>query len=118
MFFIEQTSGAIFTQSLLDRETTPSYSLTAFATDKGTPPQTSTVSIQIIISDEDDNSPTIQISLFEQNFVEGGSLTTVIAENSNVLISDLDDMTIYGVFEVQVSLLPNSGGSKYPLPGG
>lgn len=118
MFFIERTSGAIFTQSFLDRETTPSYSLTAFATDKGTPPQTSTVPIQIIISDVDDNSATIQISVFEQNFVESGNLTTIIAENSNVSISDLDDMTIYGVYEVQVSLVPNSEGSSYPLPGG
>ena len=118
MFFIDKTSGAIFTQSLLDRETTPSYLLTAFATDRGNPPQTSTVSVQIIISDEDDNSPTIQISVFEQDFFEEGNMITIIAGNSNVSITDLDDMTIYGVYEVQVSLLPNSGGSDYPLPGG
>ena len=109
----------IFTESLLDRETVPSYIFKAFATDRGTPPQTSTVSIVITISDVDDNRPTIQISNLVQNFSEAGPSVPVIVQGSDVSISDLDDMSIFGVFKAVVYLMPNTWGyTAYPLPGG
>ena len=109
----------ILTESLLDRETTPSYKFNAFATDKGTPPQTATVSIEITISDVDDNRPTIQFSNSVQSFTEGGPSVTVIVEGSAVTISDLDDMSLFGVFRAVVYLRPSMWGySTFPLPGG
>nr|XP_046244015.1 protocadherin Fat 3a isoform X3 [Scatophagus argus] len=73
-FFIDPLSGVIKVNKQLDRETIPSYSLTIRALDSGIPPISSTVMVNIDISDINDNPPTF----FPAN------LTVVTQENKPV----------------------------------
>lgn len=50
-FVIDQTSGIIRTNKALDRETSPRYQLIALAVDRGVPPLSSSVPINVIIED-------------------------------------------------------------------
>lgn len=50
-------SGVISTADILDRETTGSYWLTVYATDRGVVPLYSTIEVYIEIEDVNDNAP-------------------------------------------------------------
>lgn len=56
-FVIDSTSGIIRTNKGLDRETVAVYHLSAIGVDKGTPPMSSTVEVQIRLEDVNDNPP-------------------------------------------------------------
>ncbi|KAM8768033.1 protocadherin Fat 3a isoform 4-T4 [Acanthopagrus schlegelii] len=56
-FFIDPLHGVIKVNKQLDRETVPSYSLAIRALDSGIPPMSSTVMVNIDISDINDNPP-------------------------------------------------------------
>ncbi|XP_054168820.1 protocadherin-like wing polarity protein stan [Oppia nitens] len=56
-FVIDQTSGVVRTNKMLDRETTPVYQLTALAVDRGVPSMSSSVQINVQIDDCNDNPP-------------------------------------------------------------
>ena len=58
------SSGMISTNKTLDREDIPFYSLLVQATDKGTPPLTETVKVNITIIDINDNAPQFNQSAF------------------------------------------------------
>ncbi|XP_030621432.1 protocadherin Fat 1 [Chanos chanos] len=57
VFTIDEESGIISTQELLDRETTNHYWLTVYATDQGVVPLSSHVEIYIEVQDVNDNAP-------------------------------------------------------------
>uniref|UniRef100_A0A8C1WP23 FAT atypical cadherin 3a n=1 Tax=Cyprinus carpio TaxID=7962 RepID=A0A8C1WP23_CYPCA len=57
-FFIEPITGQIKVNKQLDRETMAGYSLSVRALDSGTPAMSSTVQVNIDISDVNDNPPT------------------------------------------------------------
>ncbi|XP_051521516.1 protocadherin Fat 3-like isoform X2 [Myxocyprinus asiaticus] len=57
-FFIEPITGQIKVNKLLDRETMAGYTLSVRALDSGTPAMSSTVQVNIDISDVNDNPPT------------------------------------------------------------
>ncbi|XP_055370186.1 protocadherin Fat 3a isoform X5 [Betta splendens] len=73
-FFIDPLSGFIKVNKQLDRETLPSYTLAIRALDSGIPPMSSTVMVNIDISDINDNPPAFSPA----------NLTTVIQENKPV----------------------------------
>ncbi|XP_038549253.1 protocadherin Fat 3a isoform X2 [Micropterus salmoides] len=73
-FFIDPLCGVIKVNKQLDRETVPSYSLAIRALDSGIPPMSSTVMVNIDISDVNDNPPTFSPA----------NLTTVIQENKPI----------------------------------
>ncbi|KAM7413789.1 hypothetical protein PAMA_020925 [Pampus argenteus] len=73
-FFIDPLNGVIKVNKQLDRETVPSYSLAIRALDSGIPPMSSTVMVNIDISDINDNPPTFSPA----------NLTTVIQENKPI----------------------------------
>ncbi|XP_030632872.1 protocadherin Fat 3a isoform X2 [Chanos chanos] len=73
-FFIEPVTGQIKVNKHLDRETMPGYSLAVRALDSGTPAMSSTVLVNIDITDINDNPPT---------FIPA-NLTAVIQENKPV----------------------------------
>ncbi|KAM6932333.1 protocadherin Fat 3-like [Lycodopsis pacificus] len=73
-FFIDPLRGVIKVNKPLDRETVPSYSLAIRALDSGIPPMSSTVMVNIDISDINDNPPTFSPA----------NLTTVIQENKPI----------------------------------
>ncbi|KAI4552983.1 hypothetical protein MJT46_016277 [Ovis ammon polii x Ovis aries] len=56
-FNIDDESGVISTADILDRETTGSYWLTVYATDRGVVPLYSTIEVYVEIEDVNDNAP-------------------------------------------------------------
>ncbi|XP_039647038.1 protocadherin Fat 3a isoform X5 [Perca fluviatilis] len=73
-FFMDPLRGVIKVNKPLDRETVPSYSLAVRALDSGVPAMSSTVMVNIDISDINDNPPTFSPA----------NLTTVIQENKPI----------------------------------
>ncbi|KAJ8281254.1 hypothetical protein GJAV_G00065390 [Gymnothorax javanicus] len=57
VFTIDEESGVIRTQELLDHETTPHYWLTVYATDGGVVPLSSFVEVYMEVQDVNDNAP-------------------------------------------------------------
>lgn len=56
-FYIDQSSGEIFTRVVLDREKKGGETFILTATDHGLPPKTATTDVYVIINDINDNSP-------------------------------------------------------------
>ena len=59
-FKIDPHSGLIDTVALLDRETQAVYNLTVAAIDSGTPSQTGTAQVFVVLADVNDNGPTFE----------------------------------------------------------
>ncbi|XP_018591317.2 protocadherin Fat 1a isoform X3 [Scleropages formosus] len=57
VFIIDEGTGVIRTQELLDHETTPHYWLTIYATDQGVVPLSSFIEVYIQVQDVNDNAP-------------------------------------------------------------
>ncbi|XP_041951959.1 protocadherin Fat 1a isoform X7 [Alosa sapidissima] len=57
IFSIDEETGVIRTQELLDHETTPHYWLTVYATDRGVVPLSSFVEVYVEVQDVNDNAP-------------------------------------------------------------
>uniref|UniRef100_A0A673FNF8 FAT atypical cadherin 1a n=1 Tax=Sinocyclocheilus rhinocerous TaxID=307959 RepID=A0A673FNF8_9TELE len=57
IFTIDEETGVIRTQELLDHETVPHYWLTVYATDRGVVPLSSFVEVYIEVQDVNDNAP-------------------------------------------------------------
>ncbi|KAJ8383115.1 hypothetical protein SKAU_G00038930 [Synaphobranchus kaupii] len=57
IFTIDEESGVIRTEELLDHETTPHYWLTVYATDQGVVPLSSSVEVYVEVGDVNDNAP-------------------------------------------------------------
>ncbi|XP_069062320.1 cadherin EGF LAG seven-pass G-type receptor 3 [Pleurodeles waltl] len=79
-FTIEPTSGIIRTVRRLDRETVPVYELTAYAVDRGIPPQKSPVRIQVTVQDVNDNAPIFPADEFEVYVRENSIVGSVVAK--------------------------------------
>ena len=81
--FTISTIGEIRVSGILDREMTSQYTLNVLAQDRGTPPLSTTVSVNILVEDINDNAPqffdsTISTTLFE-NSEEGTFIVTLEA---------------------------------------
>ncbi|XP_061100562.1 protocadherin Fat 1a isoform X2 [Conger conger] len=57
IFTIDEETGVIRTQELLDHETTPHYWLTVYATDRGVVPLSALVEVYVEVQDVNDNAP-------------------------------------------------------------
>ncbi|XP_034546158.1 uncharacterized protein LOC117817527 [Notolabrus celidotus] len=72
---------------LFDRETTSEYNITVIATDCGSPPLSSSVTLQLRISDVNDNSPFFDQKIYSAYITENNSpgvpITTVRARDSD-----------------------------------
>lgn len=79
-FTIEPTSGIIRTVRRLDRENAPVYELTAYAVDRGIPPQRTPVHIQVTIQDVNDNAPVFPAEEFEVLVKENSIIGSVVAQ--------------------------------------
>ncbi|XP_068110920.1 cadherin EGF LAG seven-pass G-type receptor 3 [Hyperolius riggenbachi] len=87
-FTIEPTSGIIRTVRKLDRESVPFYELTAYAVDRGIPPQRSPVRIQVAIQDVNDNAPVFPADEFEVYVKENSIVGSVVGR---IKATDPDD---------------------------
>ncbi|KAM5148803.1 cadherin EGF LAG seven-pass G-type receptor 3 [Mantella aurantiaca] len=77
-FTIEPTSGIIRTVRKLDRESVPFYELTAYAVDRGVPPQRSPVRVQVAVQDVNDNAPVFPADEFEVYVKENSIVGSVV----------------------------------------
>ena len=57
-FFLNATTGAIYSSTMYDREVTSEYVIAVTASDAGVPPRVTTVIVVISIKDRNDNAPT------------------------------------------------------------
>ncbi|XP_072305440.1 cadherin EGF LAG seven-pass G-type receptor 3 isoform X2 [Eucyclogobius newberryi] len=78
-FTIEPTSGIVRTVRRLDRESVPFYELTAYAVDRGVPPQRTPVHIQVTVLDVNDNAPVFPADDFEVLVKENSAVGSVVA---------------------------------------
>ncbi|VVD04616.1 unnamed protein product [Leptidea sinapis] len=87
-FKIDPQTGNIEVSRYLDRETVASYSLTLAAIDTGTPPQTGTATIKIILTDINDNGPVFDTINFDGSVYENEppntSITTLSAKDPDL----------------------------------
>lgn len=70
IFTIDEESGVIQTQELLDHETTPHYWLTVYAMDRGVVPLSSLVEVFIEVQDVNDNAPQTSEPVYYPSVVE------------------------------------------------
>ncbi|XP_054089368.1 protocadherin-like wing polarity protein stan isoform X2 [Zeugodacus cucurbitae] len=79
-FVIDPTSGTIRTNKGLDRESVATYHLTAIAVDKGSPPLSSTVEVQIRLEDVNDSPPTFPSDKITLYVPENSPVGSVVGE--------------------------------------
>lgn len=87
-FAVSRVEGNMQVTGPLDRETMSSYPLLVQATDKGTPPQSSTMNLTIYITDVNDNAPAFSMTPYEATLDED---TPVGLEFLKVTASDPDE---------------------------
>ncbi|XP_067630827.1 protocadherin-like wing polarity protein stan [Eurosta solidaginis] len=79
-FVIDPTSGTIRTNKGLDRESVATYHLIAIAVDKGSPPLSSTVEVQIRLEDVNDSPPTFPSDKITLYVPENSPVGSVVGE--------------------------------------
>ena len=86
-FQVDGTNGSLRLVTALDRETTASYTLHVTATDHGSPARTGTTTVQLTVTDVNDNNPAMTSTLVAVAVTENSSAGTVVA---TITASDLD----------------------------
>ena len=87
-FSIESDTGIIRNILTLDRETTPSFTLTCTATDNGNPTLTSEpITVHVTLEDVNDNTPRFENQPYYSNVSENEAVGSLVAE---VLAVDRD----------------------------
>ncbi|XP_074594055.1 fat-like cadherin-related tumor suppressor homolog isoform X2 [Brevipalpus obovatus] len=79
-FNIDWKNGDFIVQDAIDREIQSSYDLNITACDLAQPPQCSSLKLNVIIDDENDNSPLFDRSIYHFSVPEDARLGTKIAE--------------------------------------
>uniref|UniRef100_A0A673ANK2 Cadherin, EGF LAG seven-pass G-type receptor 3 n=1 Tax=Sphaeramia orbicularis TaxID=375764 RepID=A0A673ANK2_9TELE len=79
-FVINSATGWVTVKSTLDRESVPFYELTAYAVDRGVPPQRTPVHIQVTVLDVNDNAPVFPADDFEVLVKENSAVGSVVAQ--------------------------------------
>ncbi|XP_015266650.1 PREDICTED: protocadherin gamma-A12-like [Gekko japonicus] len=110
---------SLVTDRYLDREIISAYNVTVIATDKGTPPLSTTTIIPLKILDKNDNPPTFQeksyMSFITENTPPGTSVFTLKAndpdweENSKITYSIIPDQVKYAPFSSYLSINSETG---------
>ena len=99
-FQIDPTSGELSVKQPLDREKTPSYTLSVTATDHGRPVKGDTADIEITVIDVNDNDPKFLEAVYsgrvdEDAFV-GTSILTVSATDEDISLNGMVRYTFEG----------------------
>ncbi|KAL5289018.1 CELSR2 family protein [Megaselia abdita] len=79
-FVVDPTSGTIRTNKVLDRESVPVYHLQAVAVDKGSPPMSSSVEVQVKLEDVNDNPPSFSSDKIILYVPENSPVGSVVGE--------------------------------------
>uniref|UniRef100_A0A8C5DX71 Cadherin domain-containing protein n=1 Tax=Gouania willdenowi TaxID=441366 RepID=A0A8C5DX71_GOUWI len=106
-FILDSVRGILVTNTLLDREITPSYKLVLQVTDKGKPALSSTATLRIQVVDVNDNSPAIphiEPVQIAENLPAGHMVTQVIANDvdlsSTITYSFSENSSTNGPFAI------------------
>ncbi|KAL4608577.1 protocadherin-16-like [Arapaima gigas] len=87
-FSLDSSSGELSTSRALDREKKSSYMLTVLAQDHGTPPLTTTATVEVTILDVNDNSPRFKRDIYTVDVSED---VTVGSQLLEVTATDADE---------------------------
>ena len=82
-FTIDSSTGQVFVNQPLDRETTDMHILTVTATDMGIPLLSNTVHILVVIEDINDNDPQFTESGYEANVIENDPPVALLQIHAN-----------------------------------
>eukprot|EP00062_Callorhinchus_milii_P022361 gi/632980091/ref/XP_007906836.1/ PREDICTED: LOW QUALITY PROTEIN: protocadherin-16 [Callorhinchus milii] len=77
-FTVDLLTGELATQRGLDRELTPSYSLTIMAMDGGSPPRSGTLSVRVRVLDVNDNAPAFGEDTYTVEVPEDAAVGTLV----------------------------------------
>ncbi|TNN43109.1 Cadherin-2 [Liparis tanakae] len=106
---VDRKTGKITTANLIDRESTfvknNVYPVTVLAVDDGQPPMTGTATLEIHITDENDNVPTLSRSVVDVCQSDGVSL-------ANITVEDYDEEPYGGPF---IFRLPDQEKGRWKL---
>ncbi|XP_013178590.1 PREDICTED: protein dachsous [Papilio xuthus] len=83
-FAIDERSGLVTTRSRVDCETNPMPKLTVVATDRGTPPLTSTATLLVTVLDVNDNEPIFDQSFYNVTVSESEAVGSCILKMSAI----------------------------------
>jgi len=86
-FQVDAVSGSLKVVSALDRETTAAYTLVVTAADHGSPARTGTATVQLTITDVNDNVPVVTSTLVTAVVTENSAAGTAVV---TLTASDLD----------------------------
>ena len=98
-FSIDTSSGEIVSVQEIDRETTPTLTLTIIVSDSGTPQLSDTSVVNINIVDVNDNSPVFGANGYSASVLEGTEMGHIVAV---VSATDIDEGT-NGVVEFEIT---------------
>ncbi|OWF38069.1 protein dachsous-like [Mizuhopecten yessoensis] len=115
-FVIDQVGGEIRLQKSLDYEDIKSYTLVVGAHDMGVPPLSTNMTLNVHVTNKNDNPPTFLKTFYEVNVVENLSLSATFLE---VQASDRDmDQISYSLQEVSniFGIWPNNGHMYLKMP--
>uniref|UniRef100_A0A3B3XNH7 Cadherin domain-containing protein n=1 Tax=Poecilia mexicana TaxID=48701 RepID=A0A3B3XNH7_9TELE len=87
-FHIDRKSGVLYTSRPLDREKRPGYTLTVVAQDKGSPPLSSSTTVEVTVLDVNDHRPQFESSSFTADISEDVPIGSLVLE---VKAIDLDN---------------------------
>lgn len=113
-FHIDSSSGLILTARMLDHELIQKYDFVVIATDNGFPPLSSEVSVTVVVSDVNDNTPVFNQLLYEAYVSElaprGHFVTCVQASDADSSDFDKLEYTILSGNEKLVFMLDKTTG--------
>ncbi|XP_030648412.1 protocadherin-16 [Chanos chanos] len=87
-FQLDSTSGVLSTSHALDRERKGSYNLVVVAQDHGTPPLSSSTTVEITVLDVNDNSPKFDSSTYSIEVSEDAAVGSLVLD---VTATDADE---------------------------
>ncbi|KAM9320567.1 protocadherin Fat 3 isoform 2-T2 [Gastrophryne carolinensis] len=83
-FNIDEETGIIYTADILDKETTDSYWLTVYATDRAVVPLFSTIEVYIEVEDVNDNAPLTSQPIYYPSVMENSPKDVSVLQVSAV----------------------------------
>ncbi|KAL3880625.1 hypothetical protein ACJMK2_032849 [Sinanodonta woodiana] len=110
-FLVETDTGRIFANTVFDRETTAFYTFLVIAHDQGSPPLSSTATVELTILDVNDNAPVFEQSQYEftveENRTKEMDIGQVIATDKDLDINGIVTYAILDNDNVPFRILPD-----------